>query len=184
MTDEKKFSKEDVTEIIDNMVESGVLNTNGKWINNKVPLWKNIVKPCKLCGFCPYGQLVEEYPLPPMTRAEEIDWIENLKKQQVIGAYDEENKVDGKPTMTREEAQKYIDEFDPEDYPKEKDERMEKMSCTVFGHCCPVFFQMELFTEDEKVTEEEMNLCEKEIEEWLDRMEREMKKDKKKKGKN
>ena len=183
MTEEKKFSQEDVTEIIDNMVESGVLNTNGKWINNKVPLWKNIVKPCKLCGFCPYGQLVEEYPLPPMTRAEMVEHNKYMKKALSEGVFDEENKKDGFPLMTREDAESEIAEFNPEDYPEEKDEQMEKMSCTAFGHCCPVFFQMELFTEDEKVTDEEMALCEKEIEEWLDRMEREMKKDKKKKGK-
>jgi hypothetical protein len=90
--------------------------------------------------------------------------------------FDEENKKDGLPLMTREDAESEIAEFNPEDYPEEKDERMGKMSCKVFGHCCPVFFQMELFSEDKEATDEDMKLFETEIEEWLDRMEKEMKK--------
>jgi len=34
-----------------------------EWLNTKKPIFKKVVKPCKLCGFCPYGQLVEEFPL-------------------------------------------------------------------------------------------------------------------------
>ena len=34
------------------------------WINNQVPIWKHIIKPCKYCGYCPYGRLVEEYRNP------------------------------------------------------------------------------------------------------------------------
>jgi len=177
MTDKKKFSKEEVKEIIEEMVDNGVLSPNGKWINNKVPLWKNVVKPCNFCGYCPYGQLVEEYPLPPMTRAEMVDHIEYMKKALSEGVFDEENKKDGRPLLTREDVESEIAEFDPMDYPEEKDEQMEKMSCSVFGHCCPVFYQMELFVEDEDATEEEMNLCEKEIEERINMMEKEMDKD-------
>ena len=35
------------------------------WINNEKPIWKvsDIEKPCRRLGFCPYGGLVEEYPL-------------------------------------------------------------------------------------------------------------------------
>jgi hypothetical protein len=177
MTDKKKFSKEEVFDLIDEMIEDGVLNTKGKWINNKVPLWKNIVKPCNFCGYCPYGQLVEEYPLPPMTRAEMVDHIEYMKKALSEGVFDEENKKDGVLLMTREDAESEIAEFDPKDYPEEKDAQMEKMSCSVFGHCCPVFYQMELFVEDEDATEEEMKLCKKEIEERIEMMGKGMEKD-------
>lgn len=172
MTDEKKYTKDEMIEFIQELIDKGALTPEGKgkWINNEVPIWRHVVKPCKLCGFCPYGQLVEEYPLPPMTRAEQIDWIENIKKKQAEGVYDEENKKDGLPLMTREEAQKCIDEFDPNDYPEKPDEQMEKMSCEVFGHCCPVFFQMELFAEEDGVTEEEMDLCDNEICERCKRM--------------
>ena len=34
-----------------------------KWRNNNIKIWEKIVKPCKMCGFCPYGQLVEEFPI-------------------------------------------------------------------------------------------------------------------------
>ena len=34
-----------------------------KWINNKERIWKHMVKPCRILGLCPYGQLVEEFPL-------------------------------------------------------------------------------------------------------------------------
>lgn len=34
-----------------------------EWINNKLKIWDNAIKPCKFCGFCPYGQMVEMFPL-------------------------------------------------------------------------------------------------------------------------
>jgi len=165
MTKEKMYTAKEMAEFIEDMVEDGILSHNGKWINNEVPLWKDVIKPCKLCGFCPYGQLVEEYPLPPMTRAEMVDHIEYMKKALSEGVFDEENKENGLPLMTRKDAEEEIAEFDPEDYPEEKDEAMERMSCSVFGHCCPVFYQMELFAEEDEATEEEMEACDKEIEE-------------------
>lgn len=36
------------------------------WLNNKIIIHKDInkiEKPCHKCEFCPYGQLVEEFPL-------------------------------------------------------------------------------------------------------------------------
>ena len=177
MTTEKKYTKKEMEDLIQKMIDDGVLNTKGKWINNEVPIWRNVVKPCKLCGFCPYGQLVEEYPLPPLTRAVMVDHNEYMKKALAEGVFDEENKKDGLPLMTRADAEQEIAEFDPSDYPEEKDEQMEKMSCGVFGHCCPVFFQMELFMEDEDTTDDEMAACDKEIEERLDGMEKMMKKE-------
>jgi hypothetical protein len=170
MTKEKMYTAKEMAEFVEDMVEDGVLSHNGKWINNKVPLWKDVIKPCKLCGFCPYGQLVEEYPLPPMTRAEMVDHIEYMKKALSEGVFDEENKKNGLPLMTRKDAEEEIAEFNPEDYPEEKDEDMERMSCSVFGHCCPVFYQMELFAEEDEVTEEEIDACDKEILERIERM--------------
>ena len=34
-----------------------------KWLNTEKIRNKKTIKPCKLCGFCPYGQLVEEFKL-------------------------------------------------------------------------------------------------------------------------
>jgi hypothetical protein len=170
MTDEKMYTKKEMVEFIEDLVEDGILSHNGKWINNEVPIWKNVIKPCKLCGYCPYGQLVEEYPLPPMTRAEMVDHNEYMKKALSEGVFDEENKKDGLPLMTRADAEQEIAEFDPNDYSEEKDEQMEKMSCLVFGHCCPVFYQMELLSEENEVTDEEMEACSNEIGERFKRM--------------
>jgi len=33
------------------------------WLNTKQVILKKVIKPCRLCGFCPYGQLVEEFPV-------------------------------------------------------------------------------------------------------------------------
>ena len=35
----------------------------GYWLNTEKRIWEEIVKPCKLCGFCAYGQLVESFPI-------------------------------------------------------------------------------------------------------------------------
>lgn len=49
-----------------------------KWLNNKRFLdgWRNITKPCHVLDFCPYGQLVEEFPLHPKGRKKELREIE------------------------------------------------------------------------------------------------------------
>jgi hypothetical protein len=38
---------------------------NGFWLNNKIIIKSNLKKdkPCHKLGYCPYGQLVEEFPL-------------------------------------------------------------------------------------------------------------------------
>jgi hypothetical protein len=33
------------------------------WINNEKPIWKHALKPCKILRFCPYGPMVELFPL-------------------------------------------------------------------------------------------------------------------------
>lgn len=34
-----------------------------EWLNNKKQILKKVIKPCLLCFYCPYGTLVEEFPL-------------------------------------------------------------------------------------------------------------------------
>lgn len=48
---------------------------------------------------------------------------------------------------TRGEVEQYYPELNPNDYPEEIPEEISVMSCTVFGHICPVFFVSEDFTE-------------------------------------
>lgn len=84
-----------------------------QWIQNKKPYYKDIIKPCKSCGYCPYGSLVEEYPL-----------------------------------------------HNP----------LNKMSCEIFGHDCPAFYQAELFAEDSNITAEEETKQNEEFQEIIDKM--------------
>ena len=41
---------------------------------------KSICKPCWELKYCPYGPLVEDYPLPPITVADHTAHIEYLKQ--------------------------------------------------------------------------------------------------------
>lgn len=34
-----------------------------QWLNTETVLWKSAIKPCRVLGFCVYGQLVEEFPI-------------------------------------------------------------------------------------------------------------------------
>ena len=90
---------------------------------------------------CPYGPLVEDFPLLPPTRAEAIEHNEFLKKQLAAKAYDRT-----RAKMFRRE----VAEFDPMQYPVAHNKADVDKSCTVFGHMCPVFFVNEPFSETEE----------------------------------
>ena len=34
-----------------------------EWLNNTNSIWKDAIKPCLILRFCPYGKLVEEFPI-------------------------------------------------------------------------------------------------------------------------
>ena len=34
------------------------------WLNTTKIIAPKVAKPCKKLGYCPYGQLVEEFPIP------------------------------------------------------------------------------------------------------------------------
>lgn len=92
---------------------------------------KSVCKPCWELKYCPYGPLVEDFPLLPPTRAEAIRHNEFLKRQLAVGAYDR------KRTMV---FRREVKEFDPLQYPVRHKRFDVEKSCTVFGHMCPVFF--------------------------------------------
>jgi hypothetical protein len=99
---------------------------------------KAVCKPCWELKYCPYGPLVEEFPLPPPTREEAIKHNEFLKEQLAKNAYDKER---------RKEFEKQVKNFNPNDYPIQHTKEELEMSCFVFGHLCPVFFVNRPFTE-------------------------------------
>ena len=39
------------------------MNEKSVWLNTEKIINKKTIKPCKLCGFCPYGKIVEEFEL-------------------------------------------------------------------------------------------------------------------------
>jgi hypothetical protein len=99
---------------------------------------KNICKPCWELKYCPYGSLVENFPLLPITRDEAKTHNEFLRQQLDNKAYDtEKTKV----------FENQVAEFNPEDYPEKIDPSDKEKSCEIFGHLCPVFFVNEPFTE-------------------------------------
>jgi hypothetical protein len=141
------------------------MRSKGYWVNNKHIVFKDAIKPCKFCGFCPYGQLVEEFPVPSLSREAAIKRNEYMIKSLKEGLFDKMN-PDHPDYMTKEDVMTDIKEFDPNDYP-EVAVPLDKMRCGVFGHHCPVYYHAELFCEEEQVTQEEIDTFEEEVNEYL-----------------
>ena len=99
---------------------------------------KNVCKPCWELKYCPYGPLVESFPLLSPVRQEAIEHNSFLINQLKKGAYKGKKKV-----MFEKEVQ----EFNPNDYPIKHSKSDLEKECSVFGHFCPVFFVNEPFTE-------------------------------------
>ncbi len=103
-----------------------------------------VCKPCWELKYCPYGPLVEQFPLLPPLRADSIKHQEYLKRCLETGKYG-----DGKPLdeNTRKTFQKEIESFDLEEYPESIPQEISEMECTIFGHVCPIIYAAEGFTE-------------------------------------
>ena len=97
-----------------------------------------VCKPCWELKYCPYGPLVEQFPLPPVARSEMVEHNERLKRLLKEGVADRKRR-----TLIR----RMVETFDPSDYPVNPDRSNDDMACSVFGHYCPVFFVAEPFTE-------------------------------------
>ena len=118
---------------------------------NVIADWKKrasrVCKPCWEIKYCPYGPWVEHSPLLPPTLSEALKHQEYLKKclkSKKLG--------DGRPISKFRYGmfQKMINEFNPNEYPKEIPKEIEEMGCSIFGHICPVVFTNEGFTETMK----------------------------------
>jgi hypothetical protein len=99
---------------------------------------KYVCKPCWELKYCPYGPMIEDFPLPPPTRKEAIEHNDFLKEQLKNGAYKGRKKT---------VFEKEVSEFNPNDYPIKLKASELEMSCSIFGHLCPVFFVNEPLTE-------------------------------------
>ena len=110
--------------------------------------WKkrtsSVCKPCWELKYCPYGPLVEQFPAIPMTRDEAIEDYEETIRCLESGRF-----TDGKPLdkATRGLFKKWVEEFNPDEWPEEMPKEMVEMGCTIYGHLCPVVKVNEPFTE-------------------------------------
>jgi hypothetical protein len=106
-----------------------------------------VCKPCWEIKYCPYGPLVEDFPLLPPTielGKQHISYAKKCLKTKLLG--------DGSPLD--EERRKMFEgevaSYNSEDFVKKIPEEVEGMACKEFGHICPVFFVAEGFTETSK----------------------------------
>jgi hypothetical protein len=107
-------------------------------------LTREICKPCWELKYCPYGPLVEDFPLPPPTRKEAAEHNAHLRAALDTGKLANGADLDDERRATFESM---ISKYDPAEYPESVPLEVEEMGCRVFGHMCPVFFVAEGFTE-------------------------------------
>ncbi len=105
---------------------------------------RRVCKPCWDLKYCPYGPLVEEFPLPPGARQSATEHNEYLSACLRSGKLLDGRKLDSR---RRRMFQQMVEDFDESDYPETMPSVVEDASCRVFGHMCPVFFVAEPLTE-------------------------------------
>jgi hypothetical protein len=110
--------------------------------------WKkrifNICKPCWELKYCPYGPLVEDFPLFPLTRKDARDHNDYFVECIKTGKLGSGDKLDNQRKKWFEEE---IKTFNPDEYPESLPKELSEASCKVFGHICPVFVVAEPLTE-------------------------------------
>ena len=106
----------------------------------------NICKPCWELKYCPYGPLVEDFPLPPLLLSEYREHFEYLRGCLAAGAMGIDHNI------PMDEERKKMFEEDIANY--DESHCVEKLSlfeseasCKEFGHLCPAYFVSEPFTE-------------------------------------
>lgn len=122
----------------------------------KEKLFSN-AKPCLDLNYCPYGPLVEDFPLLPPTRSEAQYHVEYAEERLRIGT-----SADGKPldAETKEHLKQTIHFNSSQEFPDEIPELFFDVKCDIFGHLCPVFFVAESFADITGITEAEMDKLE------------------------
>ncbi len=99
---------------------------------------KHVCKPCWELKYCPYGPLVEQFPVLDLTRKEAVDHNEFLKQELKKGSY-------------RGARKRFFEHevkiFNAKEYPTKIPKSIGEKECKIFGHLCPVFFVNEPFTE-------------------------------------
>lgn len=105
-----------------------------------------ICKPCWELKYCPYGPLVEEYPLRPLTITENKKYIEYLKQcieHNAIGLEFDKPLDDFRrnwfiEVIKNNDSTQCVNKFSKFET---------EAHCKVFGHLCPAYFVSESITE-------------------------------------
>ncbi|MGL6200462.1 MAG: HNH endonuclease [Lachnospiraceae bacterium] len=118
---------------------------------------KHIVKPCWELKFCPYGPLVEDFPLPPLLIDDHKEHNEYLMKCIEVGKMGENHDIplDDERRMFFE---KELEEDIIEDCVKKHSKFEKEASCREFGHLCPAYFVSESATETSEVRNRGRNI--------------------------
>lgn len=113
-----------------------------KPLPKKKPRFPHIVcKPCWELKYCPYGCLVEFFPIVgsdiPITgiRRSYKSWIDAVKEGRLKNRKEIHEAIE-KILCLEPEQWKWINQY-----------RADELQCSVFGHVCPVFLSAEPFTE-------------------------------------
>jgi hypothetical protein len=112
-----------------------------KAVKRKPKLKSPVCKPCWELKYCPYGPLVEFFPLSPASFS--LTEIRRIHSEVTAGFVKGRNRNEAKILseverfLWSEPSQwQYIKRFDSTE-----------LACNVFGHICPVFLTAEPFTE-------------------------------------
>lgn len=121
---------------------------NGDTEKKILSLWKTrtseLCKPCWELKYCPYGPVVEDFPILPVIRKEAIEHNEYLKNCLETGRLGSGEKLDAARKRWFED---HVENFNPSNYPEEIPKVLAEATCKVFGHICPAFFVSEPLTE-------------------------------------
>lgn len=113
-------------------------------------------KPCWELKYCPYGPLVEQFPLLPLP-LEEAQKDNNYMKDCLRANKTKEGKKLSK--KQKELFEFMVKSFNPNDYLiNEPPKFFTEMSCKIFGHICPVFFSGEEITETKTLRNNSRNI--------------------------
>lgn len=101
---------------------------------------REIPQPCKKLQYCPYGSLVELFPLPLESRKDAIKANNEYKEMLKTGRNSSGDKLNA---IHLKKITKMVQGFNSREHLKEVPKEFTKGSCFRFGHLCPVYFQAE-----------------------------------------
>lgn len=111
-----------------------------KKLSSRKPRLKHAVcKPCWELKYCPYGPLVEFFPLPGISlnqaKKSYRNWINAVRSGSLKTEREIHSAIESILCLSPRQLA-WVSKF-----------RVEELQCSIFGHVCPVFFTAESFTE-------------------------------------